>query len=135
MKGFTVGIHVLVKKSGKYLILKRSADDPDHPGDWDLPGGGMHLGEQPDRAAQRETREEAGVKVTITKILSTYAIPYGQLWSVELTVEAKYVSGRIKLSPEHSEYRWVTRRQLKEIKHPNLPIKSIFRKIGKSDFY
>ena len=28
---------------------------------WEIPGGGMHPGESPDEAAQRELREEAGL--------------------------------------------------------------------------
>lgn len=128
LKGFTVGIHVLVKKAGKYLILKKSTTDPDGPGKWDLPGGGMHEGEQPFKTVHREAKEETGIKVKITRILAVYAIPYHHLWSVELTVEAKYVSGRVKLSPEHSEYSWVSRSQLKKISRRGYPIKSLFNR-------
>lgn len=128
MKGFNVGIHVLVKKHGKYLILKRSMTDPDGPGAWDLPGGGMHTGEQPFRAVQREALEEAGIKVKNIKVLTAYAFLFRHLWSVEMTVEAKYQSGRVRLSPEHTEYRWVTWSQLKKIRLVSHPIKSLFKK-------
>ncbi|MFH1207466.1 MAG: NUDIX domain-containing protein [Patescibacteria group bacterium] len=126
MKGFNIGIHVLIKKAGKYLILKRSATDPDGPGDWDLPGGGMKLGEQPFQAIRREAGEEAGVKVKNTRLLNVYAIPFRHVWSVEMTAEASYASGRIRLSPEHTEYRWMTWGQLKKTKRRSHPIKSLF---------
>lgn len=120
IKNFGGGIHIAVKKGGKFLVLKKSASDKDDAGYWDLPGGGIEFGEQPFEAAIRETQEEAGMKVAITKILTTWAMPYRDKWSIEFLVEGKYLSGQIKLSPEHSAAKWVSRQELKNIKPKGL---------------
>jgi len=119
-KNFGGGIHIAVKKGGKFLVLKKSASDKDDAGRWDLPGGGIEFGEQPLEAAIREAKEEAGIKVEITKILTTWAMPYRERWSIELLLEGKYLSGQVKLSPEHSEYKWVSRQELKATKPKGL---------------
>lgn len=124
--GFQVGAHVLIEKRGKYLVLKRSLTDLDGPGDWDLPGGGVKPGEQPFRAVAREAKEEAGVRVRVIKVLTTYALPFYRWWSVETTVLARYVSGTVRLSREHSEYRWVSRPALRKLRPRGHVLASLF---------
>jgi ADP-ribose pyrophosphatase YjhB (NUDIX family) len=47
---------------------------------WTLPGGGLEPGEDPDRAARREVKEETGYKVAIGKLLGIHSrvIPVGR---------------------------------------------------------
>jgi 8-oxo-dGTP diphosphatase len=125
MKGFTAGIHLLIKKRGRFLILRRASTDRDDPGCWDLPGGGMHLGEQPDKAARREAKEETGLIVDIVGFLNATALPYHGWWSIETYAKARYVSGRLSLSHEHSAYRWVTRSELQKIRPKSYHLKKI----------
>jgi len=125
MKGYTAGIHLLIKKKGRFLVLRRATGDEDDPGCWDLPGGGVHLGEQPDQAARREAKEETGFTVEVVKYLNPSAIPYHGLWSIELYVEAKYISGRLKLSHEHSESCWVTKSELLRIRPRSYHLKTL----------
>lgn len=124
-ENFGGGIHIAVKKGGRFLILKKSASDKDDAGRWDLPGGGIEFGEQPFEAAVREAKEEAGIKVEITKILATWAMPYGDKWSIEFLVEGKHLSGNVKLSPEHSVAKWVSRQELKTIKPKGLFVQKL----------
>lgn len=107
----------MVQKGNKFLFLRKSVHDKDDPNCWDLPGGGIEFGEQPFEAAVREAKEEAGIKVKITKILAVWAMPNSNQWSIEFLVQGRYMSGRIKLSPEHSAFQWVEKQELKKY-HP-----------------
>lgn len=115
MNKFCAGIHTLIKKNCKYLLIKRSDKDKDDPGCWDLPGGGIDWGEQPDKAAVREAKEEAGLDIKVNKILSVRGEKYDDNWSTEIIAEGLYLSGDVQLSPEHCEFRWVTEQELLEI--------------------
>jgi 8-oxo-dGTP diphosphatase len=119
-KNFDGGIHIAIKKGGKFLILKKSVKDKNDAGCWDLAGGGIEFGEQPFEAAIREAKEETGIKVAITKILTTWAMLYEGKWSIEFLVEGKWLDGQVKLSSEHCEYKLVSRQDLKNIKPKGL---------------
>lgn len=62
-----VGVGVLIRKDGRYLIVKRAAD-PD-AGLWSVPGGLVEIGEKLAEAAMREAREETGLDVEIIDVL------------------------------------------------------------------
>ena len=46
------------------LLVRKSADDPNQPGKWEVPGGRMDFGEEVDDHLRREVREEVGLEVT-----------------------------------------------------------------------
>jgi len=58
------------KSDNRFLVVQESASS----GFW-LPGGRVEVGEQLDKAAERETLEEAGVKIRITGILKIEFTP------------------------------------------------------------
>lgn len=125
-KGFGAGIHLLVRKDDKFLVMKRSMGDNDDPGHWDLPGGGIRYREKPLNAALREAKEEAGIEVKIVNILDMWGKLYEGDWSIESLVEAEYVSGEVTLSDEHLEFRWVTKLELREIEPKASNLKALY---------
>ncbi len=46
------------------LLVRKSADDPDQAGKWEVPGGRMEFGEEVDAHIRREVREEVGLEIT-----------------------------------------------------------------------
>lgn len=128
---FVPSFKLLLKREDKVLILTES-----DAGCLDLPGGRMERGEENfplEKLFKREIAEELGknVKYQITggpalqyrrfnKFSKTYAL---------ITVyEAKYIGGKIKLSPEHSEYEWFDpkKQNLKNRKFNNPEEKTAF---------
>ncbi len=62
---------ILIHPAGdKFLTLKRRDDDSRHPGYWDLPGGNVDFGENHLAAIEREIREETGLTVTASRVIS-----------------------------------------------------------------
>lgn len=79
-----VGADVIIRDStGRILIV-----DPTYKSDWDLPGGMAEANEPPHQAAQRELREELGLRLDIHRLLwvdwVSPARPVGRLAHVRL---------------------------------------------------
>jgi ADP-ribose pyrophosphatase YjhB (NUDIX family) len=56
-----VGVGAVIIKEGKIALIKRG-NEPSR-GKWTIPGGLVELGESPDQAVVRETKEETGLDV------------------------------------------------------------------------
>ncbi len=62
-----VDVRVAAFRDGKILLVRELSDNC-----WTLPGGWADVGEAPSVAATRETREESGFEVRITKVAALY---------------------------------------------------------------
>jgi ADP-ribose pyrophosphatase YjhB (NUDIX family) len=52
-----------IVRDQRLLLVRKSADDPNQPGLWEVPGGRMNFGEEIDDHLKREVREEVGLEV------------------------------------------------------------------------
>ena len=61
-----VGVGILMVRDKSLLLIKRKYN-PD-AGYWSIPGGHLDIGEEVEKAAEREGFEETGFKVKVTKL-------------------------------------------------------------------
>jgi mutator protein MutT len=90
---------VIIKEDGALLLLRSKGEK--FPGKWDLPGGHIHVGEDPKDGLVREVKEETGV---------TLQEPIEKLY-VEGNMtfyRAQMPDEKITLSHEHDDHKFVT---------------------------
>jgi 8-oxo-dGTP pyrophosphatase MutT (NUDIX family) len=108
-----VGALIWSPKLHKYLILKRSQDKDFESGVWECGTGRVDQGENFSQALRREMWEELGVDIQIEFIIGTTHFYRGEKIPANEMIGIFYYCSiddpeKIKVSWEHSEYRWVT---------------------------
>ena len=93
---------------GKILLLKRGIE-PGY-GKWVFPGGFMDRGERVEDAAIRETWEEAGLKIALTRLLNVYS--YTGQRVVIIVYLATVLNGTPQALDETLEARLFTRTEI-----------------------
>lgn len=106
---FIASFKLILRKNSKVLILTESAT-----GFLDFPGGRVERKEITlpiKKIFEREISEELGrdVKYKILRPVIQYRRRnrFTGRYAFITAYEAKYLSGEIKLSPEHNKYEWV----------------------------
>lgn len=56
-----IAVRSIIKKDGRVLLLKRASGRQDLLGKYELPGGGIEYGEQPEESLARHLKEETGL--------------------------------------------------------------------------
>ena len=97
-----------IKCENEYLMVKRSLDDEDCAGFWEMPSGKLEFGESVEQGLQREIFEEVGIDINSFQKqiigISEYSSekPEGTKYSVQLNyvIEVPTKDLPIKLSEE-----------------------------------
>jgi ADP-ribose pyrophosphatase YjhB (NUDIX family) len=89
-----IAVNVAVIHDGKILLTKR---DDFHV--WCLPSGGVEEGESLAEAAIRETKEETGIDVELTRFVGVYSRLGGLPDGHAVLFEAKPIGGELTLQP------------------------------------
>lgn len=106
-----------IKCADEYLMVKRSLDDEDCAGFWEMPSGKLDFRETVEQGLRREIFEEVGIDISCfeKKIIgiSEYSSKKteGTKYSVQLNyvIEVPTKELPIRLSKEHTNYVWATR--------------------------
>jgi 8-oxo-dGTP diphosphatase len=126
-----------ILKEGKILILKRSPKEDCFENMWDIPGGKIDFGETPEESLKREVKEECGIdiKVRIPVSVWTFFKNNNKTQVVGISFLCNYISGDIRLSKEHVDYKWIDPKEIenfnlhkgikKDVKAINLQIKTL----------
>ena len=128
MQEMKIALKAIVLKGDKILALKRSSEEEVYTGLWDIPGGRMKFGEDPYGSLKREVEEEVGIGIEIVRpynVWSFKADSYTQV--VGITFECLYKGGEVKLSKEHTEYKWLNPSEFHRLKADKNLINEIAR--------
>jgi len=105
---------VFSSEKKKFLIVKRAETKKSNPGKWEFPGGGVEEGETPQEAGLRELKEETGLKGKILKSGEPGKVEV-DIWELKVYPFLVEVPDEdVELSKEHTDYRWVKRKDLKK---------------------
>lgn len=109
-----VALKGLIVHEGKVLIVQRATDDDIGGGTWECVGGKIEFGEDLEAALIREIKEEAGLSVTVERILYATTFKTNPTRQVIILTYLCYSNDKgVVLSAEHSNYLWATKDQLK----------------------
>ncbi|GCE24783.1 hypothetical protein KDA_02670 [Dictyobacter alpinus] len=102
-RNFRIAVSALIfdKDVNKERILLALRRDIDW---WNLPGGGMEIGETVEEAVCREVDEETGLKVEVEQLVGVYSKPQKQ--ELVLTFRCRVIGGALIETEESSECRY-----------------------------
>jgi ADP-ribose pyrophosphatase YjhB (NUDIX family) len=102
----------LVEANASVLLLRRAVEPG--RGWWDLPAGYLEADESPEEGAVRETREEAGLEVELTRLAGVYTSRDGNALSVIFLARPVDPAAAVALDAESDDHAWVGRSQVAE---------------------
>lgn len=111
---FHITVKAIVIYNQKVLILKKATSSTDGLGYWELPGGGLEYGETPHQALIRELKEETNLDIKIIKPVYTFTAIRKNYQTVGIGFLALPTSDNVKISFEHTDYKFVNYNELKD---------------------
>lgn len=117
-----LSVRAIINENGKALLLRRSNGRPSILGKYELPGGKLEYGEQPEDALRRYLHDDAGLHIQASQLFDavTYidyddrAIQYGVITYLVTLAPQRHP---MKLSGNYSKYKWHT---MSNIQHSEL---------------
>lgn len=105
--------YIVLYENGKFLLTQRKVDSDDDPvfdKKWQVPGGGLEIGEKLKEVIQREAREELGIEVDLKRTLAlTEVISHGEAWhglAMAFLCKRRDPTQPIVINDESHAYGW-----------------------------
>ncbi len=126
-----IGVKAIIEKDNKILLLKRSEKYEHLTDEWDIPGGRINFGEEPEEGLKREIEEETGLALEeIKEILDVSTVfKNEEKQIVRITYLCTVKEGKDNISNEHTEMQWLEKEEIKELEFKDKILKKIMEKI------
>lgn len=114
MKVLQIGVKAIIEHNNKFLFIRRSDKYNEITGIWDIPGGRINIGEEPIDGLKREIFEETGLELDeIKQILDASTVFQDEEKQiVRITYLCTAKDSDLKLSEEHTEYKWFSKDEI-----------------------
>jgi len=109
-------VKALIEKDGKILLLHKALDTPRFPDHWDLPGGGLEPTEETNQGVIREVFEETSIIIEPLKVIWNHQMLVNEVIIDYRIILTKYISGEVKLSFEHIDFIWISKKEALNLK-------------------
>jgi len=101
--------YIVLYENGKFLLTQRRADEEDDPtfdGKWQIPGGGLEIGEDVKTLVIREAKEELGIDVDLKRTLAiTEVISLSEHWNrLCMAFLCKRINSKQQINVNHEAY-------------------------------
>lgn len=102
----------------EFLLLKRS-DKEIYPGLWQMVSGSIHEGEMAYQTAHREIIEETNLQPkkmwVVPNVNSFYSPEKNHISFLPVFAAQVRPNAKVKISDEHTEFKWLTREKAKKV--------------------
>ena len=117
---FLIEAHIFRKKGDtlEFLLMKRAGNER-YPNIWQMVTGSIAVGEKAYATALREIREESGIEplnMWVVPFMNSFYSPEKDLVCMVPVFAAEAgESSKVRLSEEHSEFKWLEKEEAKKL--------------------
>jgi len=102
----------VIMNRDKYLTLLRSKTAKFFPDHWDFPRGKLEPNEKPIDGIIREVKEETNLDIVPDNVVGQYTMEIKGIPHRFTIYSVKSFFGKIMLTHEHQEYKWLTKKEI-----------------------
>jgi ribonuclease HI len=106
-----ISVRALIKNNERILLVRRAGGNPLYRGQFELPGGKVEFGEDPEQSLRREVNEELGIEAGVIQLYRVVS------WMDTVERDTQHIivvylagltdpSAKIVLSSEHDKFQW-----------------------------
>lgn len=120
-KPIKIATKAIIFDQDRVLILRKSLEERLRKGThgWDFPGGGVEPEEPLLDSLAREVFEETGLQVKVIAPAYVYDEIQEEKHLILIKFACDQPEGKVTLSPEHEEFRWIPIDQLDQSEIPD----------------